>query len=554
MKPHKNIIICFTIPIFLIWFIGCTSREMVKHESAQSQSEIPPRIFTLNGDTISYAIEFYSAAEREKFLSSFKAFLKDYPFAKLQDNGDRMVFVKILPIKADGEEKKLADELSNKRSDFVGKVIQNTVENSLSDSVIKPEDTIEAQYGGTIKMYTPRSTIDEGFESLVDVYPFENNTGANVLTIADSSPKKITLRLNGKITNGKGKILSALDFIESWNTMIKTHPAESFALFRYVDGIKEYIDGREAVVRGLIATDQNTIQLRLSQPDQYAIDRLRTGKLLNRGLMLGEYYVNEMTRDEIVLLSNKASGKKSGYLDKIVLRMGGEANPLLSFSLKKYDAVKLLASNDLDYARNNLQKYGTLNIIERDRYFIACTYADPKLRQYLRGIINSSEILRNFVKAEGEPISSIENDITDSVKYNREIGQLGLIQPVKILFQKDDDVSKIIAEKIMAYFAQDNIAGTLAGVTQSEYERVLISKNYGCAIGWVSGQVISDRSIQLHLASMWFNDELDEQVRKENLQEIPLFSVNKYLLTKNTLILPENKITEMFLTKTSQGN
>ena len=49
-----------------------------------------------------------------------------------------------------------------------------------------------------------------------------------------------------------------------------------------------------------------------------------------------------------------------------------DPNPILSFSLNKYDAVVLTSINDLEYARRNLTQNASLQEIPGERYFLAC--------------------------------------------------------------------------------------------------------------------------------------------------------------------------------------
>jgi hypothetical protein len=76
---------------------------------------------------------------------------------------------------------------------------------------------------------------------------------------------------------------------------------------------------------------------------------------------------------------------------------------------------------------------------------------------------------------------------------------------------------------------------------------MLISNNYSCSVGWISDKVLNDRSEKLRLASIWFNDEIDWMNRIRTGQEIPLFSINNYLLHKDAISLPQNRISEIFL-------
>ncbi len=543
MKIDKILAYFTGLALLIIFEYGCTPKQVIVQNTQNSAAS--PRISESQGDTVTYSIDFLSKGDREKFLSSFRMFLKEYPSTNVKDEEGGKVFVKILPVNDSGKVDKQIQILSNQPSEYVEHIIQKTIDSSISADSINQADTVIPQYGGSIRIYSPRGTLDEIFAPLFEIYPFGNDS-ASVMMIADSSERRITLRLNGKVTNGKGKIISALDIIEYWTNLIKNHPAEGLALFRYVEGVRAFIDGREAVVRGFFATDQNTVQLRLSQVDSNAIERVRTSRLLGSTVRLGAYFIEEQSGNDVTLAKNKI-GKISGYLDKILIKTGGESNPLLSFSLKKYDAVVLNNGNELEYARNNLAKSGVIDLITKDRYFISCNNLEPSSRKLLISTINRSEILKNFIKAEGELISAVESDSNEIFQENGEITDFSDTKLVRILYRKDDPVSKIIAEKLLADLSKNHAQGTLVGVIQTEYERMLISNNYSCAIGWTSEKILNDKSEKLRLATMWFNDETDWKNRIRDGQEIPLFSINNYLLHKEALYLPPSNFSGIFL-------
>lgn len=539
----------------LLYFSGCTPRQVVKTDTVQNSVSSP--VNTSIGDTIRYAIDFNNQSERERFLSNFRIFLDDYPFAKILSTDHSTVVINTLPVKNTGNGFIQGQQIPVRGPDFTGNMIQQNADPSvLKDTIYTITDNLtndfEPSSGGSIKVFTQRSILEEPFLSLVSAYPFERKSEPGYLTVVDQMPKKITLRLNGKLTNGKGKVLSALDIIDSWTYCVKSFPAEGLALFRQVEGMREFIDGREAVIRGFLATDQNTIQLKLTQDDPYIIDRISTSRLLSSKVKSGSYYLDAVGgADESVLLSNKSSGRKTGYLDRMIIKHGGDVNPVLSYSLKKYDAILLTAKNDIEYARQNLSKNGMCEILARERYFITINCKEPAARQYLSSLVNAQEILKNFVKADGECISEIEEYKPLITPVITAAKHPGMIQPVKVIFRKDDPVSKIIAEKLIADFTKGNIPCLLAGVNVQEYEKMLVSRNYGCAVGWVNSVITDDKSEKLRLATIWFGDNINERSRIDNFQEVPLFEINKYILYRNGLVIPQNNLQNIYVQNAS---
>jgi hypothetical protein len=539
------------LPAFLviIAIFGCSPKKTVNLSSTVREA---PRITTIDGDTILYNIAFNDSTERENFNATFKKFLNNYPFAKVTCTGANTILVKIIPVNGSGADMQKAAMLSNQRSEYVENIIHKTTAEAYKDSNTIMTDSIKPIYGGTLKLFVARNALDRTFSKFLEIDPFENKYGSEILTLVDSGQKKYSLRLGNRVVNGKNKIVSALDLIECWTSLIKNHPAEGFAIFRYVEGVKEYSNGQEAVVRGFNALDQYTVQIKLTQNDPYLFQRISTPRLLPVQLRLGEYSADNMSEQEIIMLPNKPAGRANAYLDKILLRMGGDVNPVLSFSLKKYDAVSLFIMSDLEYARNNLMKNSTLQIISADRYFIACNTPDSEFKKYLKNKIDAHDILKNFVKGEGEVIGLLETNEISSLDRKENIAVPFVSQNIKILFKNDDQVSKIIAEKLLSDLTNNNIPATLISAHSADYEKHLVNKNYTCAIGWIEEDVISDSSEKLRLASIWFNDELNESVRIEKGNEIPLFALNRYMLARNPLIVPYKNVEGLFINQSSQ--
>jgi hypothetical protein len=120
---------------------------------------------------------------------------------------------------------------------------------------------------------------------------------------------------------------------------------------------------------------------------------------------------------------------------------------------------------------------------------------------------------------------------------------------LKILFRKDDQVSKSIAEKLLADCSVKGISASLDGRDPSGYERGLVAGEYNCAVGWVSGSILSSNNERLKLAAMWFDNEINEQQRIVDLKEIPLFSVNTYLCCRKNVRLYRNELRGVYLQK-----
>jgi hypothetical protein len=191
-----------------------------------------------------------------------------------------------------------------------------------------------------------------------------------------------------------------------------------------------------------------------------------------------------------------------------------------------------------------------LHKVASDRYFISCRIPDPQLRGTVRSIVNAESLLKNYLKVEGEVIKAVGTDTIDLQNMPVLPPQSARVSgTVKILFRKDDQVSKSIAEKLMADCSAKGISAALDGRDPSGYERGLVSGEYNCAVGWVSGSVVSNSNEKLLLASMWFDNETDETLRITGLREIPLFSVNTYLCCRKNIRLYRDELSGVFLAK-----
>jgi hypothetical protein len=119
--------------------------------------------------------------------------------------------------------------------------------------------------------------------------------------------------------------------------------------------------------------------------------------------------------------------------------------------------------------------------------------------------------------------------------------------PITILIGNEDPIARIIGDKLLSDISRAGLACSLKSVPIQEYEKSLVKRDFGCAVGCAPKNITGDVSERLRLSSMWFNDEMNESARIENLQEIPLFSVKTYLLYSKKMGLLNGVITEMFV-------
>lgn len=515
----------------------CVPRTIVN----QAGSPVPQQ--KQRGDTITYTITFPDRYQRTRLTDSITDYLNHYPFAVLhRDSTASVLRIKVYPDtfihKTDSsvlktiEQRRFSEFELNKPSSE--QYQQSLFARSATDTTPVPPR------GGTVRLFMQRSGIDATVLPLVATNPFarHDSTSEPLFSVLNVTPQKITLRLTTHTIDGTGRPISALDIIESWSSLIKNHPAEGLALFRHVEGIREFIEGREAVIRGLGASDQQTLYLRLDFPDTLALHRIQTARLCGMYTKMGSYYPTKATATELTLLP-RSSAIQRAFLDTLLLTVTNDPNPILSFSLKKYDAITLLSMSDLAYARSALTTHATLTELSHDRYFIACAQIDLTVRRQIKTLLNPSELLKNSVQCEGKPITRLLSGYEPFKAAPKKAPAVSANagQPLTILFRKDDGISRAIAEKLLADLSGNGILSTLVAASVTDYERKLTNKQFSCAVGWVPEKIAFDTSEQLRCATMWFNDVIDEQMRITHLQEIPLFSINRYLLMRKPIAL-----------------
>ncbi|MBN2188076.1 MAG: hypothetical protein JW699_01375 [Chitinispirillaceae bacterium] len=488
---------------------------------------LPERpVSVLRGDTLEYRISFADSAERYRFSDAFGRFVAEQRFsAERYDSSGVLTVIKILSLPAAAAPEEL----------------------SAPAPAAETADTAPSP-GGSLRLYYPRNCIEYPLAAFVDADPFDRrDSNDGYFTVASSSPAAVTLRLAHKTVNAAGKTLNALDIIELWTRWIRERPAEGAALFRSCDGIMKYLRGEEAIVPGFSAVDKNSIRIQFSPNDPQALERLQSGRLLPAAFKLGGYALAAVRGSDHLLRPNPAAAGNS-FVNELTVRCGGDPNPLLSFSLGRYDGVLLWSAPDIAYGRTTLMKNSTCSPVGRDRYFVACALEDPSARAFVRAALSGRELLGSYVKAEGTPIGAVESDSAPQPAEAADPAPSPPAgDPVTILFRSDDPVSKIIAERLLAALARAGARGSLAGGGARAYEESLVSRSYGCAVGWAPETVVFDKSEKLRLASVFFGDEPDEGKRIRGNFEIPLFTVCWHLLAKNRVGLYRGKLDGIYV-------
>ncbi|MCL2219213.1 MAG: hypothetical protein FWB94_04935 [Chitinispirillia bacterium] len=402
--------------------------------------------------------------------------------------------------------------------------------------------------GGKARIYLQRAFMDDAVAGLLRLNPFDaGGHGKRVFMVTDSTHRRLEFTLTGEIRRANGRKATALDFIEIWSRFITSRPAQGLAMFRNVQGAEEFVNGKNPLVNGFSAADENTIRIRLGKADPLAFHRMNTPKLIGGPFMLGPYYAGGTKDDEARLLPNANTLSDAALLAECIVQMGGDPNAMASFAQGKYSAMTLYKSSDLAVARTELRDKATLHKLPSDRYFLACKPStDERVRSFVRSTVDGAEMLKNVIGAEGKAINSVSTNL-DTPVTPEDVHTPQLAKPFKIIYREDDPISKAAAEKTAAGLSAAGMAAEAAGNSAENYEKALVRGLYDCAVGWVPEDILENLTEQLHLASMWFADDTDALARLGDFREIPLFSVNNYLLLREDMKLYGDRLSGMWV-------
>jgi hypothetical protein len=548
----KQFVYCWALALFVLF--ACTKqvvKQPVTTTSPPAQQTHRSITVTKNQkkDTLSYVVEFQDSSKRQQFAEGIERLLKSFPPEPASDSTKNQA-VKIQLIKSEP-------------------VAMATGRPLIADSAaIKPGDRNSAKTqplapvsGGTVRFYMQRGCIDQDIGPLLSPFPFdkkicnekEMSSGSGYLIVNDVAGKGISLSLTPTIQNGAGRPVSAFDLVTGWTDFIKKHPAEGRGLFRHVNGVEQFVSGHEAVITGFQIVDEKTVVLQLTQSDPFALQRLCTSRLLPPSFKLGPYFIKTEKNNALSLAPNTGYVLGRPYLNACEIKSGKDNNPFLSYSLHRYDMMTVFSQKDLDYARRMASDKSNISVFSEDRYFLSLTMPSAEIRQFVNRMINKKDMLDNYVKAEGSPLKDVETE--DSVAGNPapvapSVKNALTIAPpssavLSILFRNDDPVSTLISERLLADLSRAGFSCTIKSSSTEDYERSLVRRDYGIAIGWAPACIVSDQSERLRLGTLWFNDEYKEQVRIDNAQEIPLFSIKTYIVYAKKIFFTENGLPGM---------
>jgi hypothetical protein len=401
--------------------------------------------------------------------------------------------------------------------------------------------------GGTLRILSQRTFFDETFSRMIAGLPQVSDTTVDSLcSIAPISDTKIAVTLSPRAVNAFRKSLTSFDLVTAWTKVIKLYPSEGKAMFRNVKGIDAFTAGHEAVISGFHMTDDKTVMLNMSLPDTNADKRLSRTNLFPAILKTGTYFIGAANGITQTLLPTYDTANKP-FLDTCSVTLGVKDNPFTSFALNKYDFITFFLKKDVAYARSILSDNSVLRVFAEDRYFLAMGTQAWDIRAAIARAVNKADILGNAVAAEGSILTALESDTLYDISADTPTAAPVINAPLGILYNNGDPASALIAQKLAVDLPRSGIPCVLKGCSGDQYDKKLLHNDYGIAVGWVPSDIMHNRTAQLRLASMWFNDVVDEPQRIATGVELPLFTVKTFALYRPYIGFYRNAFEGMYI-------
>jgi hypothetical protein len=526
-------------PIITLGLMLCTA-PAVRRTVLVPPADAARAIVTTATDTILYTVELSSKKERRNFTQKLEEFFIQFPYEKMPaESATHEVRIRVLP---PAEEKQREEAIPQPAGPAA--IAEAGAEQPPLEIPVPGMDTGQFTTGGTLAIYSYRGFLDPALSRLVRPAFSAQTADSNGIIrftlpgfrIENSTPRRIIISLTSDMYDCAGRVLTAFDLVSRWTTYAREHPAEGRALFRYVKGFDGFIRGREATVQGISAVDGRTVALTLDTPDPLGGVRLASPRLHIASLGMGNYCIKQAMSDMVTLTPHPGPLGQSALLNSCTIRLGGEANPLVGFSLAKYGAMTLTSRQDAEYIRTKMTLQAALAPFAEDHYFLAFCAAPPGTAAFVRAIVQCRDLLAQTVKADGFPLAGIESADTAPAIAAPALPQApALTRPLSVIYRKDDPASAAIAEKLLAVLTQATVQAALQPLDEMGYEQALVRRDWALAVGFAPSAVVHDKSEKLRLATLWFSDEADESRRIASGMELPLFSVTTYIaIHRNT--------------------
>lgn len=510
----------------------------------------PPVVSMERGDTLNYIVALPDRQHRSQFLAAFEAFIERYPYAPVQrDSMADYVLVRMAPPAQAGQEAGSDDSLS----DTAGALPD---EQTFAEQVVAQAQQTPAQptFGGTVTMYADDEEAAEWLGVLTQADPFtprdSTDAATRLIDVRQAGARRLQLTLTPEFARVAGRQVSSFELVEKWTAFARQHPAEAYAMFRHVKGMGAFLKGQEAVIPGFGVSGSDAVSMVLDVEDAEAITRLSTDQLVPPSLRMGWYSIGPAVQGVTTLKALRRAEGGPPFLEQVRVALGRDRNALVSFSLRKYDCMVLTFRDDIEYSRKNLLTSARMLNMRPEAYFLSVNAASADERRALRALVNPQQILQSAVKAEGSVIGRLE-----SVQQPGQLSQAVGAPPARcvIVYRKADLVAGRISARLVTDLSRGKVACEVKGLDLLEFERALLGRQYTIAIGSVSSHPVAERTDQLWLASVWFQDRLDESARIDEGYEVPLFALQRYFLCRDNLDFAGGTLAGMYLVQDAEG-
>jgi hypothetical protein len=526
-------------PIVALGLMLCTA-PAVRQTVLVPPADTTRAIVKTAVDTILYTVELTSKKERKNFTQKLEEFFIQFPYEKMpSDSATHEVRIRILP---PAEEKQREEAIPGPVGPAA--IAEAGAEQAPLEIPVPGMDTGQFTTGGTLAIYSYRGFLDPALSRLVrPAFSAQTADSSGIsrtvvpgFRIEAGTSRRVLISLISDMYDCAGRLLTAFDLVSRWTAYAREHPAEGRALFRFAKGYDGFIRGREAILQGMSAVDGRTVALTLDTPDPFAGIRLASPRLYLPSLGMGSYCIKQTMPDMVTLTPHPRPLGQNALLNSCTIRLGGEANPLVGFSLAKYGAMTLTSQQDAEYIRTKMPLQAALAPFAEEHYFLAFCAAPQGTAAFVRNIVHCRDLLAQTVKADGFPLAGIESADTAPMPAAPSLPQPpALARPLTIIYRKDDPASVAIAEKLLADLTQATVQAALQPLDETGYEQALVRRDWALAVGFVPSAAVNDKCEKLRLSTLWFNDESDEGRRIASGMELPLFSVTTYItMHRNT--------------------
>ncbi len=544
MSDKKGFLQILVLLVFSL-MVFCTDQGMkgvstLPEKKGVSGAEAEKEI---RGDTSYYRVVFRDRHEAERFRKDLNELIHEYEILRSEHKESERVFV----IRAVHEDT-VPDVL-----EFEGAV--------LPDSLIETEAIEEAayqpdiSYGGKARVYSELHYMNPVVQDLM-VSSVGCNDSAALFSLSEKSGRSVILKIKDSTGSKDRRGLSSLDVIDIWSKRIRLDPAWGRAVFKGIEGLREFVSGGENTVRGFTALDPVSIKLRFRETADEFLSRVTPESLILPQMGIGAYTLQDRVQEdrieESLDLSPGEGSECRGYLDSLGLIFSESGNPLAAFSTGRYEVLLLSSPRDIQYVENSNPQNSTVRDLVRERYFLRVNIEDAAVRESVAGIIDPGGIISGPLANVCTPVHKVFPDTMaddyseadDQVAEASEEG--GIEEELEILYLKGDRISEKVSGGIASGLEDRGAEIRLIGKGYWEFSRALFRDEFDIAVGFISEPRLETRKEAGMELLYWFgNSSSVKGIQREN-RIIPLFTARRIMVYKQGFGFAGSGITGIF--------